>query len=35
MIMYDLFDVFLLGAIITGATTGVVIAWKVYRGEFD
>ncbi len=33
--MHSLFDVFLLGAVITGATTVAVIAWKVYRGEFD
>jgi hypothetical protein len=33
--MCSLFDVFLLGAVITGTTTVVVIAWKVYRGEFD
>jgi hypothetical protein len=33
--MYNLFDVFLLGAVVTGATTAAVIAWKVFRGEFD
>jgi len=33
--MYNLFDVFLLGAVVTGITTVAVITWKVFRGEFD
>ena len=35
MNLYDLIDVFLLGAMITLPTALVVIAWSVYKGDFD
>jgi hypothetical protein len=35
MIVYDLVDVFLLGALIVAPTALVVVAWKVYVGDFD
>jgi hypothetical protein len=35
MIMYDLVDVFALGALIVAPTALIVIMWKVYVGDFD
>ena len=35
MILYGLIDVFLVGAMITLPIALVVIAWSVYKGDFD
>jgi hypothetical protein len=35
MIMYDLFDVFLLGLTVTLPTAALVILWSYYKGDFD
>lgn len=35
MMVYDLVDVFALGALIVAPTALVVVMWKVYVGDFD
>lgn len=35
MVVFDLVDVFALGALIVAPTALAVIMWKVYVGDFD